>query len=582
MTQQIIAQRSDFDELSVTRLKHAGIHPLLARAYARRGIRRPEQVEYEVNKLPTPEGLPGVVTAAERLFLSILREERVALIGNFDADGACSIAVAYSAFKAMGMNIRYYVPDRKRHGFGLGPGIVDEAFADFEPDLILTVDNGTSACVGVAHANALGAEVVITDHQLPVGDLPDAVAIVNPTLPQSTFPGKSLCGAGVAFYVVASVRALARGFKHPAGDFEILWLLDLVATATVADVVPLDETNRCLVDGGLRIIRSGLARPGIQALFHVADRSMGDAIASDMGFAIGPQLHAAGWIGDIRQAIECLLTEDMEHAQELARELDALNTQRKSLELERVEQAMAQVEDNPDRFSVTLFDKDWHEGIVGLLAGRVREKLGVPVIALASAGAWLKGSGHSIPQVHLRDVLDAVQRQKPGVMIGYRGHSQAALLSVDHWNRERFAAAFEEAVREHLGGEHPEPIIYTDGDPGAEGMTLAAAKALEAGGPWGTQFEEPTFDSWFYVQEQRGLGADHLHTRYTLVPKEKMNASGYEIEAVHFHCPPEEAAQAGELVHLAYRMQVNRFRGQERLQLMVVAIGSPVAKTEAA
>ncbi|MCG5539272.1 DHH family phosphoesterase [Halorhodospira sp. 9622] len=576
-----IIRRELVDELSFERLQRTIGPLLLAETYARRGIREAKQLEYDINKLPSPEGLPGLIPAAQRLFLALNNGERVALIADCAPDAAYSLAVAYRGLRDMGMDVRYYLQSSKRERFGLSRQMVDQAFEDHAPHLIVAIDHGTGSSEGVAHANGLGAEVIISDYHHPSGTRPDAVAIVNPALPENTFPAQHLCGAAVAYSIVSALRALAHHREHPAGDYEARWLLDIVATATIAAKMPLDPCNRHLAGSGLRIIGAGFACPGLQALFDVAQRPMFSAGSADLSEEIHPRISAGFHHGDLHLVIDCLLSEDEELAKTLARDLDDSYARATALEQSMLEEAMEQLDD-PTRLSATVYAEHWPESMMSTLAGRLAERLHRPVIALTSVGGWLQGAAYSMSPFDLCDAFDTLQRQGSRVLIDHRQLRNHVELTADHWNRPRLADRFEEAVAEQVGGKVPAPVIYSDGDPGLDGLSLDLALAVEAGGPWGDGFEEPTFDSRFLVVNQRSAGAADEHTLYTLIPAGTPEPTKHQVEAIHRYCPRSMAAQVGQTVRMVYRLRVARHEGGKRLQLQVLAMGSIEEVTEVA
>ncbi|MEF8793165.1 single-stranded-DNA-specific exonuclease RecJ [Thiohalorhabdus sp.] len=560
------------------RLVDAGIDPLLARLYAARGITQPDQLERRAEALERPDGLLGLDAAVAVLAGALARGERICIVGDFDCDGATSTAVAVNTLRAMGAEVTYVVPDRFRFGYGLTPGIVAAAYEQLVPDVLVTVDNGISSSEGVAAAHERGLRVVVTDHHLAPAELPPADAIVNPNQPGCPFAGKSSAGVGVVFYVMAALRThlrnegwfAARGLDEP----NLSALLDLVAVGTVADVVPLDRNNRILVHQGLARIQAGCMRPGIRALVEVAGRDPGQLKAGDLGFIVGPRLNAAGRLEDMSLGIRCLLAEDTETAKGLASELDGLNHQRRSLEADMHDDAVGALAEDPDladRFGICLYREDWHQGVVGLVASRIKERLHRPVIAFAQGeGATLKGSGRSVPGVHIRDVLDAVATRNDGLLTRFGGHAMAAGLSLKPENLAAFQEAFDRAVRDLAAPEALTPRLETDGELAADEINLAKAELLASGGPWGTGFPDPVFQGRFRVARHQVVGANHL--KLGLVPE----GGDFEIDAIHFRGAPEGESAAMDAVELAYRLEVNEFRGRRGVQLVVEERRSPV------
>jgi len=559
------------------RLTGAGVDPLLARLYAARGITHPDQLERRAEALERPEGLLGMDAAVAVLAGALERGERVCIVGDFDCDGATSTAVAVTALRAMGAEVTYVVPDRFRFGYGLTPGIVAEAHEQVAPDILVTVDNGISSHDGVAAAHERGLRVVVTDHHLAPAELPAADAIVNPNQPGCPFPGKASAGVAVVFYVMAALRSRLRadGWFADRGLAEpnLSELLDLVAVGTVADVVPLDRNNRILVHQGLGRIRAGRMRPGIRALVEVAGREPAELKATDLGFIVGPRLNAAGRLEDMSLGIRCLLAEDPGDAKALAGELDALNHQRRSLESDMHDDAVEALADDPDlaaRHGVCLYREDWHQGVVGLVASRIKERIHRPVIAFAPGdGGTLKGSGRSVPGVHIRDVLDAVATRHQGLLTRFGGHAMAAGLSLDPDQLEPFRAAFDQAVRDLAAPEALTPRLATDGELAPAEINLPKAELLASGGPWGTGFPDPLFQGRFRVSRQQVVGANHL--KLWLVPE----GGDFEVEAIHFRGAPEGEAPALDAVELAYKLEVNTFRGRRSVQLVVEEAREP-------
>ena len=553
-------------------LQNAALPEVLKRVYASRGITDPGELALGLNQLLPPASLKGVADAAELLADAIEGEARVLIVGDFDADGATSCAMAVSVLQQMGLReVAYLVPNRFEFGYGLTPEIVKMAAAQM-PDLIVTVDNGISSVEGVSAAQAVGISVLITDHHLPGDSLPTADVIVNPNQPDCQFPSKSLAGVGVMFYVLSAVRAALRnrgwfsveGIEEPnLGD-----ALDLVALGTVADVVPLDRNNRILVAAGLARIRTGRARPGIEALFEVAGRDHRQATAGDLGFIVGPRLNAAGRLDDMSIGIECLLAESSASARGFAEKLHQLNRERRDIEQSMQQDALAQLEsidleNDASLFAMTLYDPAWHQGVIGILASRIRERVHRPTLVFADADeGTLKGSGRSITGLHLRDVLDQVATQHPGLLTKFGGHAMAAGLSLAKDDLDRFKRALNGAVAEALGHIPPERTEESDGTlaPGDFGLLLA--EQLATGGPWGQHFPEPLFDGQFSVRSHRIVGEKHL--------KLTLDADGTEIEGIAFNIDvPEWQASPLERFHALYRLDVNEYRGERRAQLVI-------------
>lgn len=552
----------------------AGLDGLLGRIYAARGIRSPEELDLAAVGLIPPERMDGVTVAVDLLRQCLLAEESILVVGDYDADGATGTALAVRGLRALGFGrVDYLAPDRFRFGYGLSPGIVQLALAR-SPDLILTVDNGVSSIEGVALAKAAGSRILITDHHLPGDRLPEADAILNPNLDNAAFPSKALAGVGVVFYLLLALRAHLRdsGWFETTGRTEpnLGQLCDLVALGTVADVVPLDRNNRILVGQGLQRIRSGRGVPGIRALLEAAGRDPAKATAADLGFAAAPRLNAAGRLDDMTLGIECLLTDDPFEAKRLAERLDAFNRERRVIEVEMRREAEdvldgllpSNGEDWP--FGVCLYGEAWHQGVVGIVASRVKERIHRPVIAFAPVGdGTLKGSGRSIDGLHLRDTLDAIAARHPGLIVRFGGHAMAAGVTLNDGDFERFHHAFDRAVREQLAEQGIEASLHTDGELEPERFNLETAALLREAGPWGQRFPEPSFDGGFRVLGWRIVGEHHL--KMQLRPL----GSGPDVEAIAFHMAERAGSLAGE-IRAVYRLEVNEFRGERNLQLQIL------------
>ncbi len=556
--------------LPETGVKLAGLHPVLQRVYAARGVRSHDELELKLARLAQPR-MGGLARAAGLLADAIESGASILVVGDYDCDGATATALCLLALRAMGAGrVDYLVPSRFDFGYGLTPGLVEVA-ARRQPDLILTVDNGISSVAGVARARELGIQVVVTDHHLPGDQLPEADAIVDPNLPGDPFPAKGTAGVGVAFYLLTAVRAELRRrgwFAGRAAPTLAEWL-DLVALGTVADVVPLEYNNRILVEQGLRRIRAGRCRPGLLALLAAAGRDHRTLRASDLGFVLGPRINAAGRLDDISVGIECLLAETLEAARPLAEALDAHNRERRQIEAGMKEQALVSVArlfdgDDPP-WGLCLKHDDWHQGVVGLVASRIKERYQRPVIAFAPGDEGeLKGSARSIPGLHIRDALAEVVVRHPGLVTKFGGHAMAAGLSLYAEGFETFARAFDAVVRSHLRPEDLEPVIVTDGaiDPGELGLELALA--LEQAGPWGQGFPEPLFHGGFEVVHQRLLKDRH----WKLVVRAQ--GGGDPLDAIAFNLAEQYPDAVPERVRLVYQLECNRFRGTIAPQLQVL------------
>jgi len=567
-----IVRRSE-PEVSAHSVAPNGVSPLLWRIYQARGVAAATELERELPSMIPPDRMTGLDEAVTVLFDAIQHGRRILIVGDFDADGATSCALAVLALRAFGHQaVQFLVPNRFDFGYGLTPEIVEHA-RRLEPELIVTVDNGISSVSGVAAANKLGWRVVVTDHHLAGAVLPQAEALVNPNLPENTFPSKALAGVGVIFYVLLGLRSRlrdagwfdARGIPVP----NMAEFLDLVALGTVADVVPLDRNNRILVHQGLKRIRSGRCRPGITALLRVAGRNPARALAADMGFAVGPRLNAAGRIDDMSLGINCLLAEDPEQAHRLATELDRLNRERRSIETEMKQQAEAMLEAwAPDDkhelpWGLCLYRQGWHQGVIGILASRVKERYHRPVIAFAPGGDdLLKGSARSIPGLHIRDVLDEVAVQQPELLQKFGGHAMAAGMTIRETDFDEFAQVFDEVVRRHLQADDLAAVVHSDGSIADDEMTLETARAIIDGGPWGQGFAEPLFDGRFEVISSRVVGDKHW--KLVLCPA----GTDLAVDAIAFNAC-ETLAVMPQWVHAAYRLDENEWQGRVRLQLRI-------------
>lgn len=549
------------------------LHPVLGRVYAARGVRSALELDTSLGRLLPVGTLEGVQAAVE-LLLAHRSSGRVLVIGDFDADGATSSALVVRSLRACGFaDVGFLVPNRFRFGYGLTPEIVALA-AQRAPSLIVTVDNGISSNAGVAAARAHGIDVLITDHHLPGSGLPDANAIVNPNLPGSAFGSRALAGVGVAFYVMAAVQRQLEVAGEPCPGPRIAELLDLVALGTVADVVPLDLNNRVLVAQGLKRIRAGRCVPGIRALLALAGRTATELTAADLAFAVAPRLNAAGRIDDMTVGIQCLLADDETEAQRLAARLQDLNEERRAIEAKMQHEALAAVQalqlagpGRVQRCGVCLFDDSWHQGVVGLVASRVKDRVRRPVVAFASAdAATLRGSARSVAGIHIRDVLDSIAARHPDLISRFGGHAMAAGLTLERARLDDFARAFDLEVARWVGVAGAADAIETDGELAPQEIALDTARALRAGGPWGSAFPEPTFDGLFTIRGARVIGERHLKMWAEMIP------GGRSFDAIAFNHidpgvgtfePPEGPRQ------LVYRLEVNDYLGERRLQLLI-------------
>ncbi|EBX3512703.1 single-stranded-DNA-specific exonuclease RecJ [Salmonella enterica] len=571
MKQQRQLRRREADE---TAELPADLPPLLRRLYASRGVRSARELERSVKGMLPWQQLSGIDNAVEILYNAFREGTRIIVVGDFDADGATSTALSVLGMRALGCdNISYLVPNRFEDGYGLSPEVVDQAKAR-GAQLIVTVDNGISSHTGVAHAKTLGIPVIVTDHHLPGDTLPDAEAIINPNLRDCEFPSKSLAGVGVAFYLMLALRT----FLRDKGWFDerniappnLAELLDLVALGTVADVVPLDANNRILTWQGLSRIRAGKCRPGIKALLEISNRDPQQLAASDLGFALGPRLNAAGRLDDMSVGVALLLCDNLGEARVLASELDALNQTRKEIEQGMQAEALILCQ-KLERSSETLpgglamYHPEWHQGVVGILASRIKERFHRPVIAFAPAGdGTLKGSGRSIQGLHMRDALERLDTLYPDLMIKFGGHAMAAGLSLEEHKFEQFQQRFGELVTEWLDPALLQGEVISDGPLSAAEMSMEVAQLLRDAGPWGQMFPEPLFDGRFRLLQQRLVGERHLKVMVEPV------GGGPLLDGIAFNidttCWPDNGVRE---VELAYKLDINEFRGNRSLQIII-------------
>ena len=559
MTKRIV-RREGQQSLSFT-------SPLLARILSSRGVLSSDDLDHSLRGLLAPDSFLGIREAATILAEALESDSSILIVGDFDADGATSCTLMVTGLRAMGARqVNYLVPDRFKFGYGLTPEIVDVA-VQFKPDVIVTVDNGIASVEGVAHANALGIPVVVTDHHLPGNDLPAAAAIVNPNQVGCKFPSKALAGVGVAFYLLSVLRAELRNrnwFVHHQ-EINLAEWLDLVALGTVADVVPMDQNNRRLVEEGIRRIRGGYCRPGLKALLVVAGVNPKHLTTRDLAFSIAPRLNAAGRLQDMSIGIECLLADEVS-AVARAENLDALNNERKEIETGMRDIALAHLKqlslDEETAAGLCFYRPDWHQGVIGIVASRIKEKSHRPVIAFAKAvDGELKGSGRSVAGFHLRDALNSIAIRHPGLLLKFGGHAMAAGLSLFEADYERFREAFDKEVRSSLGEAKIEQVVMSDGEI-AEPVTVRLAKEIEGAAPWGQGFSEPEFDGKFEILDQRIVGGRHL--KLLLQPE-----MGDPVEAICFN---HGGLAENRHIRCAYRLEVNRFKGMEKPQLIVSVI----------
>lgn len=552
----------------------------LQRIFLSRGIQSKSDLDYSLSELIPPNQLLNVDKASQFILQAIKENKRILVIGDFDADGATSSALMVKALTSMGAkNVNFLVPDRFKFGYGLSVKLVEEAALQ-KPDLIITVDNGIANHQGVAKANELNIPVIITDHHLAADSLPDALVIVNPNQPDDGFTSKNLAGVGVAFYLMLSLRALMReqgwfeqqGIEVP----NLAELLDLVALGTVADVVVLDKNNRILVEQGLRRIRSGYACFGIKALLEVAKKKAHQCQSSDLGFALGPRLNAAGRLKEMSIGINCLLADSESEAIKLAAQLDNLNRERRNIEQEMLQQAnqdlveyfsqnekLGEGEKRPT--TLCLYDPKWHQGVIGILASRIKEKINRPVIVFAKDGgddiARVKGSARSVAGVHIRDVLALVDSRFPNLIEKFGGHAMAAGLSLKEKDFQRFAEEFHLCTDELLAGSHITDEILTDAELSEQNMTMEFARKLRAAGPWGQGFPEPLFDDQFKVVSQRVVGEKHL--------KLVLAKGDLLFDGIHFFFEDGLKLEQDDSIHIVYKLDINEFRGNQSLQIII-------------
>ena len=547
-------------------LEQQGVHPLLARLYAARGIKTRSELDYELKSLLPPATLTHAADAAALLADALEAHARILIVADYDCDGATACAVGIRALRAMagnsGANIDYLVPNRFTYGYGLTPGIVDLA-ATMTPDLIVTVDNGIASIEGVARANELGIATLITDHHLPADELPAAECIVNPNQPGCEFPSKHLAGVGVMFYVMLALRAELRQrgwFNDQRKEPNLGTLLDLVALGTVADVVKLDQNNRILVNQGIKRMRENKLTPGLRAIFRAAGRDPAKATSLDLGFIVGPRLNAAGRLADMSLGIEALITEDEGHALSIAQQLDALNRERKDIESNMQDQALLHLEtvDTGDGAAVALFDPEWHQGVIGILASRIKDKLHRPVFAFAPGeNGEIKGSGRSIPGLHLRDALDLLSKHNPGLLLRFGGHAMAAGATLKESDFSRFRAAFAQIAEELIDPDDLTRTLETDGPLETAYVAISTVKLLESE-VWGQGFPPPIFEDEFVVETQRILKDKHLKLR--------LRKDNLRLDAIQFNF---NSAPSSNTVRVAYRLAINDFNGVQTPQLMI-------------
>jgi single-stranded-DNA-specific exonuclease len=547
-------------------------NPLIHRILAARGILDAKELDMALGDLPRPESLPNIDLAVSRLLSARNRSEKILIVGDYDCDGATSTSVAMLGLAMLGFDkLDYLIPNRFEHGYGLSPAIVDQAKQHHHPDRIVTVDNGVASVEGVDHAAILGIDVVVTDHHLPPEILPNAAAIVNPNLNESTFPSLNLAGVGVIFYTLIALRAELARQSDPAADAPIADLLDLVAIGTVADVVPMDATNRILVEQGLRRIRQGKTRHGVLSLLSAAGCKVDVMSTQDIGFGIGPRLNAAGRLDDMRLGVECLMSRTKADSDSLSQTLNSLNEQRRAIERDMRSTADEQLAslsledlDKVEKFSICLHDDGWHQGVIGILAGRIKESLHRPVVVFTNDNdEEIKGSARSIPGVHIRDVLQSIATEHVGMIHKFGGHAMAAGLTLGRQHLDEFRVAFENTVRDSLNNQLRVREFHTDGSLASKEMTLQNAADLATIMPWGQGFEAPMFSDYFAVAGYRVVGKGHL--------KLTLNSWGdtdhRPVDAIAFNC--DLAPLVDQPVFAIYSLDVNTWRDRQSLQLRV-------------
>ena len=555
-------------------LKQSDMHPVLQKVLSHRKIGSPEEIEYTLGRLTGFNQLMGIEQAVALVINAIQTKQKILIVGDFDADGATSTAVCMRALQMLGhTSVSYLVPNRFDFGYGLSPEIVAVACQD-KPDLLITVDNGISSVQGVQAARDAGIDVLVTDHHLAGAELPNANVIVNPNQPGCNFPSKNLAGVGVIFYVMLAVRAGLREigyFTDGIAEPNMGKLLDLVALGTVADVVPLDENNRILVAQGLKRMLTGKACEGIQAILKIAGRDINRIVSSDLGFAIGPRLNAAGRLEDMSLGIECLITDDANQAMGIAEQLDQLNKSRREIESQMQQQAMkslkhleASISQTALPYGICLYNPEWHQGVIGILASRIKEKFNRPVIVFANDNdTVIKGSARSIKGLHIRDVLETISSQNPGMLIKFGGHAMAAGMSINKVDLKKFETAFNEEVKKQLDDDALQGVIESDGELQGDDFGLVLAESIRNAGPWGQGFAEPTFDGDFEVIDWRVVGEKHLKMELQSADAEK------PISAIAFNSPASKMQESDGYIRAAFRLDVNEFRNKKTAQLIV-------------
>ena len=549
------------------------LHPILSAIYAARGITSAQQLLQSADKMHKPQQLKGLDDACQLLFSAIKDNKRIIVVGDFDADGATSTALMMDGLKLLGStNHDFLVPNRFEFGYGLTPQISEMAVSQKGAEVLVTVDNGISCIAGVEKAKQLGCTVIVTDHHLPGQFTPNADAIVNPNQHGCTFPSKALAGVGVAFYVMVALRQEMRANnwfeQRQIAEPNLAQLLDIVALGTVADVVSLDQNNRILVAQGLKRIRAGATRPGIQALIEISGKNQQKLTASDFGFGLGPRINAAGRLDDMSLGIKCLLADDLYQARMIAAELDDLNKTRREIEQgmqSEAENVLKQLNVNQDNLpsAFALYHQDWHQGVIGIVAGRLKEKFHRPTIVFAAGdNGEIKGSARSIPGLHIRDLLENIDSQHPDLILKFGGHAMAAGLSIQQTDFERFQQLFAEMAEQWLTADMLENVVLSDGELTNSEFNLDFTQLLKDSGPWGQNFPEPVFDNHFQLIQQRIVGEKHL--------KLVVQHGDLAIDAIAFNVDLSKWPNPNcQHVHLAYKLDINEFRGRQSLQLLV-------------
>jgi len=574
----IIARRKSSIKTNITPSLPNNLHPVLKQIYLNRNIYTAEDLNKSLQNLLPHQTLLGITTATNRIYNAIFDHQKILIIGDFDADGATSTAICMKALRLFGAkNVNFLVPDRFKFGYGLSPEIVTKAKQDYAPDLIITVDNGISSIDGVTKANSLNIDVVITDHHLAADTLPPAFAIVNPNQPGDKFESKNLAGVGVIFYVLLALRIQLREkqwFKNNnLVEPNLASLLDIVALGTVADVVALDHNNRILVDQGLRRIRAGLASPGIKALIEVSNRDQNTLSASDLGFCLAPRLNAAGRLEDMSIGINCLLSENDSEALVLAKKLNQLNQERKSIESQMQSDALQilkKLENNiANQNGICLYDSTWHQGVIGILASRIKDQYHRPVIVFANGeNGEIKGSARSINGIHIRDVLDSIASQHPKLISKFGGHAMAAGLTIMELDFIRFNEIFDKEITALLSNKDIDKIIYTDCELAENDYSLELANLLKHVEPWGQAFPEPKFEGKFHIVDHRIVGEKHLKLKLSMI-----NDSSREIDAIAFNQVNENNdinfSHSNEILHAVFKLDINEYNNRKTLQLII-------------